>query len=190
MSLWVRNGLLVAVCLSCLLLALYSTQRRCYYEQQEDYIGVDRHVNTDAERAPTAIPTVPNVTASEPTHTLPQSLCSTDRRIQVVDVVDVSDRERKWNVFDTRSSGKYTIIVQTYKRNDLLQRFLGHYNHKSFPLLDQIIVIWNNIGVALERAMFQQAIYQAGVPVRFIVPRINSVRNKLQPFPQIQTAGM
>ena len=144
------------------------------------YIDVaDRHGTP--ERSPTA----PNVTVSELTDTLP---VSTDRRTQVFNVADASDRE--WNVFDIRSSGKYTIMVQTYERNDLLKRFLRDYNHKAFSSLDQIIVIWNNIDKSLEPNMFQDEISQAAVPVRFIVPRINSVRNKLQPYPQIQTAGM
>ena len=164
-------------------MTLYATRRLCYCEQQVTYVSVaDRHGSI--ERAPTE----PNITAPETPerpHTLPQHLVSPPTRAQVVNV-----SEKEWNVFDTQSSEKYTIIVQTYKRNDLLKRFLGHYSHQSFPLLDQIIIIWNNIGVPLERAMFQQAISQAGVPVRFIVSRINSVRNKLQPYPQIQTAGM
>ena len=181
MSLWARKGVLVAVFLaiSCLLITLYATRRQCYCEQQVDYIGIaDRHGSVEVA------PTEPDVTAPETPerpYTVPQHGISTHIR---------TDASEEWNVFDTHSSEKYTIVVQTYKRNDLLKRFLKHYNHKSFPLLDQIIVIWNNIGVPLEQAMFQTEISQAGVPVTFIVATINSMRNRFQPRPQIQTTGM
>ena len=129
----------------------------------------------------------PDATAPETPerpYTMPQYGVSTHTRTQVVDA------SSEWNVFDTQSSEKYTIVVQTYKRNDLLKRFLKHYKHKSFPLLDQIIVIWNNVGIPLDPATFQKEISQAGVPVTFIVATINSLRNKMQPNPQIQTTGM
>ena len=181
MPLWAKNGVVVTVsfAISCLLITLYATQRQCYFE---DYIdAADRHGSVEIA------PTEPDVTAPETPerpYTMPQHGVSTDTGAQVVDA------SSEWNVFDTHSSEKYTIVVQTYKRNDLLKRFLKHYNQTSFPLLDQIIVIWNNVGMPLDPAMFQQEISQAGVPVTFIVATINSLRNKMQPNPQIQTAGM
>ena len=184
MPLWAKNGVVVAVCfaISCLLIALYATRRQYYCEQQVDYIGAaDRHGSVEVAL------TEPDVTAPETPerpYTVPQHGVSTHTRTQVVDA------SSEWNVFDTHSSEKYTIVVQTYKRNDLLKRFLKHYNQTSFPLLDQIIVIWNNVGMPLDPAMFQQEISQAGVPVVFTVSKINSLRNKMQPNPQIQTAGM
>ena len=169
----------MCVCLAipCSVITLYATWH--YYEQQVLYIGVaDGHGNVEIIAVKRGI-RVPVTACVHPQHNV-----LTHTKTQVFNA-----SHSEWNVFDTQSSGKYTIIVQTYKRNDLLKRFLGHYSHQSFPLLDQIIIIWNNIGVPLERAMFQQAISQAGVPVRFIVTKINSLRNRLQPHPQIQTAG-
>ena len=182
MSLWTRKGILMCVCLviSCLVITFYAAS--CYWEQQVVYIGVaDGHGNVEITAVKRGI-RVPLTSCVPLQHNV-----STHTRTPW-QVVNASDN--KLNVFDTQSSGKYTIVVQTYKRNDLLKRFLGHYNHKSFPFLDQIIVLWNNIGKPLEPTMFQHEISQAAVPVRFLVSRINSVRNKLQPYPQIQTAGM
>jgi len=179
MTLWTRKGI-VCLVISCLVITFYAAS--CYWEQQVVYIGVaDGHGNVEITAVKRGI-SVP-VTSCVPL----QHNVSTHTRTPW-QVVNASDN--KWNVFDTQSSGKYTIVVQTYKRNDLFKRFLKHYNQTSFPLLDQILVIWNNIGVPLDPAMFQQEISQAGVTVIFIVATINSIRNKMQPNPQIQTAGM
>jgi len=179
MTFWTRKGIVMCVCLviSCLVITFYAAS--CYWEQQVVYIGVaDGHGNVEITAVKRGI-RVP-VTSCVPL----QHNVSTHTRTQVVDA------SSEWNVFDTQSSEKYTIVVQTYKRNDLLKRFLKHYNKKTFPLLDQIIVIWNNIGMPLDPAIFQQEIFQAGVPVTFTVATINSIRNKMQPNPQIQTTGV
>ena len=92
----------------------------------------------------------------------------------------------KWNVFTT--SEKYTIVVMTYKRDDLLKRFLIHYNQKSFPQLEKIVVIWNNIGVPLNEKEFIPNIPSAA-PITFIVAKTNTLRNKMTPHPEVTTNG-
>ena len=92
----------------------------------------------------------------------------------------------KWNVFTT--SEKYTIVVMTYKRNDLLKQFLMHYNQKSFPRLEKIVVIWNNIGVPLNETTFVSNIPNAAT-IKFIVAKSNTLRNKMTPHPEVTTNG-
>ena len=101
-------------------------------------------------------------------------------------IVKEEQLKRKWNVFTT--SEKYTIVVMTYKRDDLLKRFLKHYNQKSFPELKKIVVIWNNIGVPLYEKEFVSSISNAA-PITFIKPKTNTLRSKMTPHPEVTTNG-
>ena len=101
-------------------------------------------------------------------------------------VVKQEQFKPKWNVFTT--SVKYTIVVMTYKRDDLLKRFLMHYNQKSFPQLEKIVVIWNNIGIPLnENTLIPNG--PDAAPIIFIIPKINTLRNKMIPHPEVTTNG-
>lgn len=88
-----------------------------------------------------------------------------------------------WHVFDAGSSDKFTIVMQTYKRTDILKRLIRHYI--SVPKVDQILVVWNNIGEPLP----SDIVSSSSVPVKFLIQPVNNVRNRLQPFPEIQTSG-
>ena len=88
-----------------------------------------------------------------------------------------------WHVFDAGSSDKFTIVTQTYKRTDILKRLIKHYT--SVPKVDQILVVWNNIGEPLP----EDIATSSSVPVKFLIQSVNNVRNRLQPFPDIKTSG-
>ena len=88
-----------------------------------------------------------------------------------------------WGVFSAGASEKFTIIVQTYKRTDLLNRVLSHYS--SFKNVDKILVVWNNIGSQPPANLMNGALTR-----KFLIQKVNNVRNRLQPFPDIQTPGM
>ena len=101
-------------------------------------------------------------------------------------IVKQEQVKQKWNVFTT--SEKYNIVVMTYKRDDLLKRFLVHYNQKSFPHLEKIVVIWNNVGVPLNENKFVSNIPNTA-PIRFIVAEKNLLRNRMVPRPEVTTNG-
>ena len=97
-----------------------------------------------------------------------------------------SEEERSadpWHVFDAGSSDKFTIVMQTYKRTDILKRLIRHYT--SVSKVDQILVVWNNVGEPLP----SDIVSSSSVPVKFLIQPVNNVRNRLQPFPEIQTSG-
>ena len=88
-----------------------------------------------------------------------------------------------WGVFNAGASEKFTIVVQTYKRTDLLNSVLSHYS--SFKKVDKILVVWNNIGSQPPANLMSGALTRT-----FLLQKVNNVRNRLQPFPDIQTPGM
>ena len=173
----IKGVLVICVCLS-ILLILYSMRSPSFFNVEVAYKFIK--VVTDESNITT-------VTSRKQPSILPR-LCYCSYHKETEDVKVVSDA---WNVFDAHSSMNYTtytIIVQTYKRDDLLKRFLRHYNRSAFPHLDQILVIWNNIGVPVyTSAFYRESSHE--VPVKFVLPKVNTMRNRCQPFPQIRTTG-
>ena len=88
---------------------------------------------------------------------------------------------------DVRDSERFTLILQTYNRTDVLLKLLNHYS--AVPRLDKIIVVWNNID---EQPPLELWVKYAPhpVPVLFLRQNENKMRNRLQPFKQIETKGM
>ena len=82
---------------------------------------------------------------------------------------------------------RFTLILQTYNRTDILMKLLNHYC--AVPRLDKIIVVWNNID---EQPPFDVWIKYAPhpVPVLFLRQDENKMRNRLKPFKQIETKGI
>ncbi|KAJ8274012.1 hypothetical protein COCON_G00086370 [Conger conger] len=94
---------------------------------------------------------------------------------------------------DARSTGAgqeraardgFTIIMQTYNRTDVLLRLLNHY--QALPLLRRILVVWNNVGQPPPRALWD-SLGPHPVPVLFKEQSANRMRNRLQPFSEIDT---
>lgn len=87
---------------------------------------------------------------------------------------------------DVKDSERFTLILQTYNRTDILMKLLNHYC--AVPRLDKIIVVWNNID---EQPPLEVWIKYAPhpVPVLFLRQDENKMRNRLQPFKQIETKG-
>ena len=84
-------------------------------------------------------------------------------------------------------SERFTLILQTYNRTDILMKLLNHYC--AVPRVDKIIVVWNNID---EQPPLEVWIHYAPhpVPVLFLRQHENKMRNRLQPFKQIETKGL
>ncbi|XP_068605150.1 exostosin-like 2 [Brachionichthys hirsutus] len=82
---------------------------------------------------------------------------------------------------------KFTIIIQTYNRTDILLRILNHY--QAVPHLQKIIIVWNNIGVATPEKIWK-SFGPHPVPVIFKEQTSNLMRNRLQPFPELETDAL
>ena len=78
----------------------------------------------------------------------------------------------------------FTVVVQTYRRNDLLFRVLRHYCE--IGAVDRIIVVWNNLNVAVPGFLRNMS---CGSQLFFKEQRENTIRNRFQPFPEIRTEG-
>lgn len=81
---------------------------------------------------------------------------------------------------------RFTIIIQTYNRTDILLKVLNHY--QAVPHLHQIIIVWNNVGEKTPLKLWN-SLGPHPVPVVFKEQAINLMRNRLQAFPEIVTDG-
>ena len=86
----------------------------------------------------------------------------------------------------TEPHDKFSIIMLVYNRTNFLLRLLNHY--AAMTDLDLIVVVWNNNETAppLEQWI---ALGPHPVGVAFKVQSENKLRNRLQHFPEIKTAG-
>lgn len=89
-------------------------------------------------------------------------------------------------VGSTEGEDKFTIIIQTYNRTDILLKLLNHY--QGVPHLQRIIIVWNNIGEQTPQKLWN-SLGPHPVPVVFKEQTRNLMRNRLQTFPEIDTDG-
>ena len=82
---------------------------------------------------------------------------------------------------------RFTIILQTYNRTDILVRLLNHYS--AVARLDKIIVVWNNIDELPPFELWMKFAPHP-VPVVFLKQEENKMRNRLKPFSEIETKGV
>uniref|UniRef100_A0A3B4AMS7 Exostosin-like 2 n=1 Tax=Periophthalmus magnuspinnatus TaxID=409849 RepID=A0A3B4AMS7_9GOBI len=79
---------------------------------------------------------------------------------------------------------KFTIIMQTYNRTDVLLKLLNHY--QAMPHLQRIIIVWNNIGEPTPQKLWD-SLGPHPVPIVFKQQSTNLMRNRLQSFKEIDT---
>lgn len=80
----------------------------------------------------------------------------------------------------------FTIVIQTFNRTDILLKLLNHY--QAVPHLRQIVIVWNNIEKLPPRQLWD-SLGPHPVPVVFKEQSANLMRNRLQPFTEIDTDG-
>lgn len=81
---------------------------------------------------------------------------------------------------------KFTILIQTFNRTDLLMRVLNHFS--AVRGVDRIIVVWNTMG---EEPPYDwwEGLQPHPAEVVFLEQSENKVRNRLHRFPEIRTEG-
>ncbi|XP_026229651.1 exostosin-like 2 isoform X2 [Anabas testudineus] len=94
-------------------------------------------------------------------------------------------RENPAQVDPAERDQKFTIIIQTYNRTDILLKLLNHY--QAVPHLQQILIVWNNIGEPAPQKLWN-SLGPHPVPVVFKEQKSNLMRNRLQLFPDITDA--
>ena len=81
---------------------------------------------------------------------------------------------------------KFTIVIQTFNRTDILLKLLNHY--QAVPHLQRIIIVWNNVREQTPLKLWN-SLGPHPVPVVFKEQTSNQMRNRLQSFPEIDTDG-
>lgn len=93
-------------------------------------------------------------------------------------------REQDDQKIDIQNS--FTIIMQSYNRTDLLLKLLNHY--QAIPSLHKIIVVWNSVGIKPPKDLWD-SLGPHPIPVIFKEQTVNRMRNRLEPFPELETKG-
>lgn len=86
----------------------------------------------------------------------------------------------------TEDGHRFSIVIQTHNRTDILLRLLNHY--QAVPHLQQIVIVWNNVGEPAPLKLWA-SLGPHPVPVVFKEQRSNLMRNRLQVFPELHTDG-
>ena len=81
---------------------------------------------------------------------------------------------------------RFCIVLHTFVRTDLILLLLKHYS--KLPKLTRIIVVWSDKTITPPLRKWEE-LGPHSVPVHFKVQERNSIMNKLQPFPEIDTPG-
>ena len=79
---------------------------------------------------------------------------------------------------------QFIIVMMTYKRVAILPRVLDHYCKT--PLLNKIIVIWNNVEEAIPSDLLKLNL-SCAVPLLFIKEKENRMTNRFKARPEIKT---
>lgn len=84
------------------------------------------------------------------------------------------------------SKEKFTLVMQTYNRTDLLIKLLNHYS--GIQHLDRIVIVWNNLNQTPPER-FWNSLKPHPTEVFFLAQKENKMRNRLKSFPEIRTEG-
>lgn len=82
---------------------------------------------------------------------------------------------------------KFTILMLTFNRTDLMLRLLNHYS--AMYRLDKIVIVWNNVNDTPPVELWA-SLEPHPVPVVFLPQQENKIQNRIQSFPEIKTKGM
>ncbi|KAM9322685.1 exostosin-like 2 [Pholidichthys leucotaenia] len=91
---------------------------------------------------------------------------------------------QKRHAADFSEEDKFTVIIQTYNRTDILLKLLNHY--QAVPHLRRIIIVWNNVGEQTPVKLWN-SLGPHPVEVVFKEQTSNQMRNRLQPFAEMDT---
>ncbi|XP_057712493.1 exostosin-like 2 [Corythoichthys intestinalis] len=79
---------------------------------------------------------------------------------------------------------EFTIIIQTFKRDDILLEVLKRC--LDVPHLQKILVVWNNVDKQPSQIL-RDSFGHHRTPILFLEQKVNRIQNRLQPFPEIHT---
>ncbi|KAM6948932.1 exostosin-like 2 [Aplochiton taeniatus] len=94
-----------------------------------------------------------------------------------------ADLGRRSHVFQEEEEA-FTVVIQTYNRTDVLLKLMNHY--QAVPHLKKVIIVWNNVGEPTPQQLWD-SLGPHPVPVVFKEQSFNRMRNRLQPFAELDT---
>ena len=112
-------------------------------------------------------------------------LSGSSSKSSVAGTCSVSRENLSWNT-QYAPSDKYCIVLHTFVRTDLVIALLKHYS--KFQRATRIIVVWSDKRLTPPTKEWEK-LGPHPIPVHFRVQERDSIMNKLQPFPEIDTPG-
>lgn len=144
----------------------------------------------DSYKDVTIVPVQSSLSLHPSTITMPKTTDPTVSSITPQEAIHNSEEHYGFpssiGVEDWNDSCTYTIVIQTYKRNDILHRVLTHYC--TFCEAHKILVVWNNVGQRVPKDLSIQADSCCPTLI-FLEQKVNTIRNRFYPYPEIQTEG-
>lgn len=87
--------------------------------------------------------------------------------------------------YDRLLDDKFTIVIQTYKRPDVLHQTILNVTQGESKLIDQIIVAWNDLETPVPADYTQ-----GGIPIHYQMSDVNSLNQKFKANPRIKTKAV
>ena len=165
-----RVGIVVLSVTLCLVILypLYKANNKWYKKNEVDYSAFNLQSRNDHDSI-----VVGSYFSTEEIKRKVDTLLQTSKRVEPY---FVSARQY-------RSDDKFTIVLLTYKRTATLSTVFDHYC-KMPEIIDQILVIWNNIGEPVPRELLN---CPCKLPVTFLEQKENKLINRFLPYPEIKT---
>ncbi|XP_077470793.1 exostosin-like 2 isoform X2 [Stigmatopora argus] len=91
--------------------------------------------------------------------------------------------EKTRDLTDFKQEG-FTLIIQTYKRDEILLKVLERC--LAVSNLHKILIVWNNVDEGPSQKL-RDSLGPHNIPIVFLEQKMNSLQNRLQPFSEIHT---
>ena len=93
----------------------------------------------------------------------------------------------KANITEDEPLDRFCVVITIFARTELTLKLLEQYSE--LPRLSRIIIVWNNKMIAPPLKEWDE-LGSHSIPVHFKVQERNSLMNKMQLFPEIDTPGI
>lgn len=108
-----------------------------------------------------------------------------DENASSVDTIRDKLEEYEKRIYHVNSSREQcTMVIQTYKRPEILPRVIRHYC--TMIIFHKLVVVWNDVNTSIPRA-FSDLNKKCVAHVQFVVPKENLLTNRFVPRKEIET---
>ena len=94
-------------------------------------------------------------------------------------------QEYENKIYRVRSSKEQcTMVIQTYKRTQILPRVIRHYC--TMVIFHKVLIIWNDVNATIPASLTKMT-KMCSALVEFVVPKENRLTNRFVPRKEIET---